>query len=214
LSRQVVESGDSFVNCYLPYFRQWLICHLLLAIYFCRLCLLKVHVESSSLFPPPFSGGGACLLATFAGFVYWEFAWRAAPCSFPLLWCTQSTLPVCCVSFSVPCLLFSFFLWGRGQSVWGAMLVYPRGGCVSTTCCLFAHLLLCISQADLELASGSAGALLVSQYKNQVWRSSVWLGVCSVGVLLILGCFFLPSVAPASQQDFWFRDLMLSASSL
>jgi hypothetical protein len=37
------------VNCYLPYFRQWLICCQLLAIYFYRLCLLKVCMEDSSL---------------------------------------------------------------------------------------------------------------------------------------------------------------------
>jgi hypothetical protein len=29
-----------------------------------------------------------------------------------------------------------------------------------------------------------------------------WLGVCGVRVLLILGGFFLPSMAPASQQNF------------
>jgi hypothetical protein len=35
------------------YFKQRLICHLLSASYFCRLCLLKVHMESSSLLLPP-----------------------------------------------------------------------------------------------------------------------------------------------------------------
>jgi hypothetical protein len=37
------------VNHYLPYFRQQLIICLLSAGYFCSLCLLKVHAESSSL---------------------------------------------------------------------------------------------------------------------------------------------------------------------
>jgi hypothetical protein len=32
--------------------------------------------------------------------------------------------------------------------------------------------------------------------------------------LLLLGGFFLSSVAPVSQQNFWFKDLMLSASAL
>jgi hypothetical protein len=41
------------VNHYLPYFRQWLICHLLSAGYFHRLCLLKVLTEFSSLSLPP-----------------------------------------------------------------------------------------------------------------------------------------------------------------
>jgi hypothetical protein len=31
--------------------------------------------------------------------------------------------------------------------------------------------------------------------------------------LILLGALFLPSVAPASQQDFWFTELMLSAST-
>jgi hypothetical protein len=68
-----------------------------------------------------------------------------------------------------------FFLWRGGQSDQGAMLVYPRGGCGSTVCHLFAHPLVCVSQADLELTSGSTGALLVSQC-NMAWRSFVWAG--------------------------------------
>jgi hypothetical protein len=41
------------VNRYLPYFRLQIICHLLPASYFCRLCLPKVCVESSSLLSLP-----------------------------------------------------------------------------------------------------------------------------------------------------------------
>jgi hypothetical protein len=67
---------------------------------------------------------------------------------------------------------YSFFLQGGGQFVQEAMLVYPRGGCGSTTCQLFAHLLVCIPQGGLELPSGSAGALLVSQC-NGAWGSFV-----------------------------------------
>jgi hypothetical protein len=67
------------------------------------------------------------------------------------------------------------FLWGGNQSVQGAMLVYPRGGYGGTACHLFDNLLISISQADLELASGGTGTLLVSQC-NVVWRSFVWAG--------------------------------------
>jgi hypothetical protein len=84
----------------------------------------------------------------------------------------RSEHPASCApcSFSVPCLFFFFFfLWDMGQSVQGAMLVYPRGSCGDTTCCLFAHLLVCISQTGLEPASGGTGALLFSQ-GNMVWR--------------------------------------------
>jgi hypothetical protein len=82
------------------------------------------------------------------------------------------------MSFSVPCLLLSFVLFFcgvGGHSVQGAMLVYPRSGCGNITFRLFAHLLVWVSQAGLELASGSMGALLVSQC-NMVWRSFVWAG--------------------------------------
>jgi hypothetical protein len=41
-----------------------------------------------------------------------------------------------------------------------------------------------------------------------------WLGVQGVKVLVLLGVFFLPSVAPASQQDFWFMELTLSVWSI
>jgi hypothetical protein len=83
------------------------------------------------------------------------------------------------------------------------MLVYPGGGCGSTVCHFIAHLLVCVSQADLEPASGGVGALLVFQC-NVAWRSFCRLGVWGIGVWLILGVFFsfLPSVAPGSQQDF------------
>jgi hypothetical protein len=144
------------------------------AIYFCRLCLLKVHMESGSVLFLPF------------------------------LVCSKHPAPLCCMSFSVPCLLFSFwcFLQGRGQSVQGAIQVYPRSGCGSTTCCFFVHLLVCIAQAGLEPASGGAGALLVSQC-NMVWRSFVRAGgVGCKSFAYSWWVFFLPNVAPASQQDY------------
>jgi hypothetical protein len=65
----------------------------------------------------------------------------------------------------------------------------------------------------LELASGGTGALLFSQC-NVVWQSFVGLRVQGVKVLILLCALFLPSVAPASQQDFWFTELTLSASAL
>jgi hypothetical protein len=136
----------SFVNCYLPYFRQQLITCLLSAIYFCRLCLLKVHVEFSylPLFPSPVGSEHPAL---------------SVACPFQFL-----------VYYSV------FFLWGGSQSVQGAMLVYPRRSCGNTACRLFAHLLVCFSQAGLEPASVSVGALLVSQC-NMARRSFVQAGV-------------------------------------
>jgi hypothetical protein len=110
-----------------------------------RFCLLKVHMEISS-FPPPPS---------------------------PVRSVHPAPSAVC--SFSVSCLLFRFFFFffaGLGQSVQGAMLVYPRGSCGNTVCCLFAHLLVCISQAGLELVSRGVGTLLFSQC-NMAWKSFV-----------------------------------------
>jgi hypothetical protein len=115
-------------------------------------------------------------LSAFPVFVYSKFAWRSAPFPFPLLWCAQSTMPpLLCVLFSSSFIIQFFCVWGGCQSVQGAMLVYPRGRCGNTMCCLFAHLLVCVSQAGLELASGSVGALLFSQ-SYMVWRRFLWAG--------------------------------------
>jgi hypothetical protein len=78
------------------------------------------------------------------------------------------------------------------------MLVYPWGGSGSTACCLFAHLLVCISQVDLELVSDSSGALLVSQC-NVAWRSFVQAGGSG---WVSEFCFLVVFVAPVSRQDF------------
>jgi hypothetical protein len=125
--------------------------------------------------------------------------WRETPCSSLLLWCTQSTLPSVLPAL-YRSLFITIFSQGGGQSVQGALLVYPNGGCGNTSCCLFAYLLVCFSQVGLELPSGGAGALLFSQC-NVVGRSFVlargvvcWSFVCSCWI-------FLPRVAPASQQN-------------
>jgi hypothetical protein len=59
----------------------------------------------------------------------------------------QGALPsLLCVFFNSLFIIQVFFsLWGRGQSVQGSILVYPRSGCGDTMCCLFAHLLVCVS---------------------------------------------------------------------
>jgi hypothetical protein len=73
--------------------------------------------------------------------------------------------------FLVPYLSFSFFfLWGTDQSDQGAMLVCSRGIRRNIACHLFAHLLVCVSQAGLEPVSDGVCALLFSQC-NMAWRS-------------------------------------------
>jgi hypothetical protein len=111
----------------------------------------------------------------FPVFVYWKFMQRSAPCPSPFLQCTQSTPPPLLHVLFNSLFIIHFFGGGGGQSAQGAMLVYPRGSCGNTMCCLFAHLLVCVAQASLELVSGSVGALLFSQC-NVAWRSFVQAG--------------------------------------
>jgi hypothetical protein len=59
--------------------------------------------------------------------------------------------------------------------------------------------LLDVSQAGLKPASGALGILLFSVF-NVVQRSFIQLGVQDVKAPFLLGSFFLPNVAPVSQQ--------------
>jgi hypothetical protein len=81
------------------------------------------------------------------------------------------------------------------------MLVYPRGGCGNTACCLFAYLLVCIFQAGLEPAFGGTGALLFSQKKlftgwvfgvSEFCFFLVFL-FCQVGLQYLSKIFYLQS---------------------
>jgi hypothetical protein len=82
------------------------------AIYYCQLCLPKSHMESSSLSLPlsPVEGLACWLLlqARFAKSSHGEQLLAPPPFSNEL----RSPCPLCCVWFSVHCLLFSlFFAW-------------------------------------------------------------------------------------------------------
>jgi hypothetical protein len=128
------------------------------------LCLLKVHVEISSL-PLPSS-----------------------------LVCLQHPTSSAVCSFSISC-LFNFFWWGGGgHSAQGAMLVYLRGGCGNTTCCLFAHQLVCCASPK-QVWSQHLAAQEPSCFLSVMWLGETLyrLGVQGVKVLILLGAFFLPS---------------------
>jgi hypothetical protein len=76
------------------------------------------------------------------------------------------------------------------------------------------HVPLICSPVSLRLPSRlRVGALLVSPY-NVAWRSYVWAGDSGCWIFASSWWFFLPGVSPASQQDFYFMELTLSASSL
>jgi hypothetical protein len=105
----------SFVDCYLLYCMQQLITHPLSACLPFQSLLTESSCGEQLLAPPP--------------------------------------SPVCSEHPSLLCVPFQFLVYysvvvvvlqGRGRSVQGAMLAYPRGGCGSTVCLLFAHLLVCI----------------------------------------------------------------------
>jgi hypothetical protein len=120
------------------------------------------------------------------------------PCPSPFSSAFRAPCPLCCMFLM--CYSGFIFWWVRDQSVQGAVLVYPKGGCGSTTCHLFAHLLVYVYQAGLEPVSGSVGSLLFSLH-NLAWRSPVWAEGSGCQSFILLGVFFLPSVAPVSQQN-------------
>jgi hypothetical protein len=93
----------SFVDRYLPYLRQWLTICTLWALLLSGLCLLKVHMEISSLL------------------------------FLPSLVHFQHSHPLCCVIVFSSLFVVHFFNFfsvcvGVVQSAQGFMLVYPMGG--------------------------------------------------------------------------------------
>jgi hypothetical protein len=123
---------------------------------------------------------GSCLLQLACLFtVPWGIT---PPCLFGVQGAPPSLLRV---FFVVVYYSVSLFSLDGGRSVQGAMLIWPRIVCGSTTCRL-AHLVSVSSQAVWALASGSAGALLVSPF-NMKWGCYVWPG----GVEESKFCLFL-----------------------
>jgi hypothetical protein len=80
---------------------------------------------------------------------------------------------------------------------------------------LGAHLLVC-RMSPKQFWSWCLAVWEPSCFLSVTWHGEALygLGVQSAAVLILFGALFLPSVAPASQQDFWFTELMLSASAL
>jgi hypothetical protein len=95
---------------------------------------------------------------------------------------------------------FFFFLQGRVQSVQGAMLIYPRDGCGSTTCCLFT----CWSASPKQVRSWCLVVWEPSWFLCITWHGEAMCG------LQVQRCrsfatswwFFLPGVSPASSAKF------------
>jgi hypothetical protein len=148
------------------------------------LCLLKVHVEISSLFLHP-------------SMVHSEHPAPSTACS-----------------FSVSCLLFSFFFFfaGWGQSLQGVCWFIPG---VAVWIPHSAYLLYCWSVSPKQVWSQHLVAWEPSCFLSLMWHGLALyqLEVQSVRVLMLLGGFVLPNVATASQQNFWFMELTLLLSS-
>jgi hypothetical protein len=110
---------------------------------------------------------------------------------------------------SAACLLFSllfslfFLLWVGGQSVQGAMLIWPMVVYGSTTCCL-AHLVICFSQAVRELASGGVRALLVCLF-NMEWGCYVWVGGMEESEFCLFLVVFPERCISSISPRFYFR---------
>jgi hypothetical protein len=91
-------------------------------------------------FPAP--GCWVCAAAAaFSGWLVRDFP-------FPHLRCSGCPALYAMCLFCCYCLLFSFFSLGGGQSVQGAMLIWPRVVCGSIMCHL-AHLIVCVFPSSL-----------------------------------------------------------------
>jgi hypothetical protein len=68
-----------------------------------------------------------------------------------------------------------------GQTVQGAMLVYPKGGCGDPLFHLFAHLLVCVSQECYELVVQEPSCIL-----HVRWHGEAMCGLRVQGVRIVL----------------------------
>jgi hypothetical protein len=123
--------------------------------------------------------------------------------------------PFCYLSFFVVVYysvwFFSLFSLGVGQSVQGAMLIWPRVVCGSTASHL-AHLVVCFSGAG---RNWRLVAWELSWFLHLTWSGDAMhgLGVWRSQSFASSGWFFLQSVSPESLQDFTLGST-LSTSSL
>jgi hypothetical protein len=161
-------------------------------------------ISDSSLSPAhcwPFCLSSLCLLK-----VCMEISSFPLP---PSQVCSEHT-PSAAWSFSLPCLFRVFCCcWGGGQSVQGVCWFIPGEYRVPLIC----------SSVGLHLPRRFGAGIWwhrTPHFLNVTWcgEAMYGLGVQGVGVLILLGGFFLPSVVLASQQNFWFTELTLTASAL
>jgi hypothetical protein len=110
--------------------------------------------------------------------------------------------------------VFCFCFVGRVSVCPGVYAGFSQGWLWEYHMMLGAHLLVCQMSAK-QIWSWHLVALEHSCCLSVTWHGEAFyrLGIQGVEVLILLCAFFLPSVAPVSQLDFWFIEL-LSASPL
>jgi hypothetical protein len=84
-----------------------------------ELCwLLPAPFQAAAYHPPPVSPFAFLL------FVYWNFAWRSAPCSSPILWSAYNTTPPL---LHVPFQFLVYYSGFWGEWLWNRESVCPGG---------------------------------------------------------------------------------------
>jgi hypothetical protein len=169
------------------------------------------HTATFTSFPAPRLLGG-CATPAFSGQLVYLLSREGLPLT-PLV--LGGPRPLCYVSFFVVVYysvwVFSLFSLGGGQSIQGAMLIWPRVVCGSTMCRL-AHLVVHFSQASrsCHLAAREPSWFLHLTWSGDAMRG---LGVWRSRSFASSWWCFLQSVSLASLQDFTLGST-LSASSL
>jgi hypothetical protein len=141
------------VKCYVSYFRQQFISHLLSAGYFYRLCLLKVHMESC---PFPLLQGSDLLDSYFSRLSLLKVHAESSSLPLPLLWCTQSTPPSLLHVLFSSLFIIQFFFVGHGSVCPGGYAGLSQGWQWEY------HMLLICSLVGLRLPS---------RFGASVWQS-------------------------------------------
>jgi hypothetical protein len=154
--------------------------------------------------------GGAAKLNFSVRLVYLKFSWGLPFPHSPEL---QAPCPFRYMSFSVPCFLFSFFP-GVGVRLSRGLCWFIPEVSVGTLCAIY--LLTCWSASPQQVRSQHLKAREPSWFPHILWHWEDMYGLGAWGCWSFASSwwFFLPGVSLASQQDFCFMELTLSASSL
>jgi hypothetical protein len=176
----------SFVDHYLPYFRLWLVTHLLSAVLNFQPLFTESLCGDQLLDSPLFS----CeLSATLPLLLYASFQFIVYYSVFLFLFLQGVSLPRGLCWF-IPGVVGGILHDAWRLPVWSAKYLPSRFG------------------------AGVWQQWQLSCFLSITWHGEVFcgLGVQGVKVLILLGALLPPSVSPASQKGFFFMELTLSSS--